>query len=64
MAAVTSAGVTGWPVRPSQLRVVNKASREPSGQFSDLARSVPFSRPASWTWQDEQQRVFAQHREE
>lgn len=43
--------------------VVNKASREPSGQFSSLARSLPFSRPADWSWRDEQQRVFAQHRE-
>jgi hypothetical protein len=42
--------------------VVNKASRVPSDQFSRLARSMPFSRPADWTWQDEQQRVFAQHR--
>ncbi|MEU0337260.1 hypothetical protein [Streptomyces sp. NPDC006193] len=44
--------------------VVNKASREPSDQFSRLARSLPFSRPAEWTWRDEQERVFAQHREE
>ncbi|CAL9567519.1 hypothetical protein [Streptomyces sp. enrichment culture] len=44
--------------------VVNKASGEPSGQFSDLARTLPFSRPADWSWRDEQQRVFAQHREE
>ncbi|MEU7564303.1 hypothetical protein [Streptomyces eurythermus] len=44
--------------------VVNKASGEPSGQFSELARSLPFSRPADWSWRDEQQRVFAQHREE
>lgn len=44
--------------------VVNKASREPSAQFSGLARSVPFSRPANWSWRDEQQQVFAQHREE
>ncbi|MFI2377260.1 hypothetical protein ACH5AO_19605 [Streptomyces sp. NPDC018964] len=44
--------------------VVNKASREPSSQFSALARGLPFSRPATWTWQDEQQRVFAQHRED
>ncbi|MEV5463129.1 hypothetical protein [Streptomyces sp. NPDC002788] len=43
--------------------VVNKASREPSDQFADLARSMPFSRPANWSWQDEQQQVFAQHRE-
>jgi hypothetical protein len=43
--------------------VVNKASREPSDQFSGLARSLHFSRPANWTWRDEQQ-VFAQHREE
>ncbi|MEU5610794.1 hypothetical protein AB0H03_19020 [Streptomyces sparsogenes] len=44
--------------------VVNKASQEPSGQFSGLARSLPFSRPANWSWRDEQQQVFAQHREE
>ncbi|WP_255953349.1 hypothetical protein [Streptomyces odontomachi] len=44
--------------------VVNKASREPSDQFSGLARSLPFSRPANWSWRDEQQQVFAQHREE
>ncbi|MFE3588359.1 hypothetical protein ACFXOY_12610 [Streptomyces niveus] len=43
--------------------VVNKASREPSDQFSGLARSLPFSRPANWTWRDEQQQVFARHRE-
>ncbi|MEV5316815.1 hypothetical protein AB0K92_03915 [Streptomyces sp. NPDC052687] len=43
--------------------VVNKASREPSEQFSTLARSLPFSRPADLTWRDEQQQVFAQHRE-
>lgn len=43
--------------------VVNKASREPSDQFSGLARSLPFSRPANWSWRDEQQQVFAQHRE-
>jgi hypothetical protein len=43
--------------------VVNKATREPSAQFSALARSLPFSRPANWSWQDEQQQVFAQHRE-
>lgn len=41
--------------------VVNKASREPSGQFSALARGLPFSRPADWTWRDEQEQVFAQH---
>ncbi|MGH1554420.1 hypothetical protein ACRAWF_28205 [Streptomyces sp. L7] len=41
--------------------VVNKASREPSGQFSGLARSLPFSRSANWSWRDEQQQVFAQH---
>ncbi|CAL9315245.1 hypothetical protein ABZ568_19345 [Streptomyces olindensis] len=44
--------------------VVNKASREPSDQFSALARSLPFSRPANWNWQDEQKQVFAQHRED
>ncbi|MGW5511240.1 hypothetical protein ACWEV9_26270 [Streptomyces albogriseolus] len=44
--------------------VVNKASREPSGQFSSLARSLPFSRSANWSWRDEQQRVFSQYREE
>ncbi|AJE41148.1 hypothetical protein [Streptomyces nodosus] len=44
--------------------VVNKASREPSDQFSGLARSLPFARPANWTWRDEQQQVFAQHREQ
>lgn len=44
--------------------VVNKASREPSGQFSDLARSLPFSRPDNWSWRDEQQQVFARHGEE
>jgi hypothetical protein len=44
--------------------VVNKASREPSEQFSGLARTLPFSRPANWSWRDEQQQVFAQHREE
>ena len=43
--------------------VVNKASREPSDQFSALARTEPFSRPAEWSWRDEQQQVFAQHRE-
>jgi hypothetical protein len=43
---------------------VNKAGREPSGQFSGLARTLPFSRPANWSWRDEQQQVFAQHREE
>ncbi|GGT01310.1 MULTISPECIES: hypothetical protein [Streptomyces] len=44
--------------------VVNKASRKPSDQFSTLARSVPFSRPADWTWQDEQRDVFARYSEE
>lgn len=44
--------------------VVNKASREPSDQFSGLARNLPFSRPTNWSWQDEQQQVFAQHRAE
>ncbi|WP_406168371.1 hypothetical protein OIE52_24260 [Streptomyces canus] len=34
------------------------------GDFSSLARSLPFSRPANWSWRDEQQQVFAQHREE
>ncbi|MEH0652352.1 hypothetical protein QA995_23565 [Streptomyces scabiei] len=43
--------------------VVNKASREPSGQFTVLARSLPFSRPAEWSWQEEQREVFARHRE-
>ncbi|MFI8252760.1 hypothetical protein ACWEPA_04975 [Streptomyces filamentosus] len=41
--------------------VVNKATQEPSAQFSTLARTDPFTRPADWTWQDEQQRVFAHH---
>ncbi|MEU7083784.1 hypothetical protein [Streptomyces achromogenes] len=44
--------------------VVNKASGEPSDQFASLARSLPFSRSGDWTWRDEQQRVFAQHRDE
>ncbi|MFJ1879097.1 hypothetical protein [Streptomyces chartreusis] len=44
--------------------VVNKASQEPSAKFSGLARSLPFSRSANWTWRDEQQEVFAQHSEE
>ncbi|MEV7887099.1 hypothetical protein ACWD3I_43160 [Streptomyces sp. NPDC002817] len=44
--------------------VVNKASREPSEQFSGLARTLPFSRPTNWSWRDEQQQVFAQHRKE
>nr|WP_155073584.1 hypothetical protein [Streptomyces taklimakanensis] len=44
--------------------VVNKASREPSDQFSSLARSLPFSRSVNWSWRDEQQKVFAQYREE
>ncbi|MCG7524806.1 hypothetical protein MHW47_10190 [Streptomyces sp. OfavH-34-F] len=44
--------------------VVNKATREPSDQFSALARSLPFSRQADWNWWDEQQQVFAQHRED
>ncbi|MFC9732540.1 hypothetical protein ACFWGM_21605 [Streptomyces roseolus] len=39
--------------------VVNKATQEPSDQFSALARTEPFTRPTDWTWQDEQQRVFA-----
>ncbi|MFD5662015.1 hypothetical protein [Streptomyces hirsutus] len=43
--------------------VVNKASREPSGQFSILARGLPFSRPADWSWRDEQQKVFTRYRE-
>ncbi|MFJ2724490.1 hypothetical protein [Streptomyces collinus] len=43
--------------------VVNKASREPSDQFSGLARSLPFSRLANWSWRHEQQQVFAQYRE-
>ncbi|MFD9124615.1 hypothetical protein [Kitasatospora sp. NPDC059571] len=41
--------------------VVNKASREPSGQFSVLARRLPFARPAEWTWQDEQRALFARY---
>lgn len=41
--------------------VVNKATQEPSAQFSPLARTDPFTRPADWTWQDEQQRVFTHH---
>ncbi|MFJ9701958.1 hypothetical protein [Streptomyces fradiae] len=41
--------------------VVNKTSREPSDQFSTLARSLPFSRPTDWNWWDEQQHVFAQY---
>ncbi|MFJ5639871.1 hypothetical protein [Streptomyces sp. NPDC093223] len=44
--------------------VVNKASREPSDQFSGLARSLPFSRSANWSWRNEQQQVFAQYHEE
>ena len=40
--------------------VVNKASKEPSEQFSTLARSLPFSRSGEWTWRDEQAVVFAQ----
>ncbi|MFE3883342.1 hypothetical protein ACFXPQ_10600 [Streptomyces lydicus] len=44
--------------------VVNKASQEPSDQFSALAQSLPFSRPSNWSWQDEQQQAFAQHRED
>ena len=44
--------------------VVNKASREPSEQFSNLAQGLPFSRPANWSWRDEQQKVFAQYCEE
>ncbi|WP_329149495.1 hypothetical protein OIU91_23245 [Streptomyces sp. NBC_01456] len=43
--------------------VVNKASREPSDQFSSLARSLPFSRPGHWSWRDEQQEVFARYGE-
>jgi hypothetical protein len=43
--------------------VVNKASGEPSDQFSTLARSLPFSRPENWSWRDEQQRVFGECRE-
>ncbi|WP_406496177.1 hypothetical protein OG936_19175 [Streptomyces sp. NBC_00846] len=42
--------------------VVNKASREPSVQFSSLARSLPFGRSAAWSWQDELQNVFTQYR--
>lgn len=41
--------------------VVNKASKEPSEQFTVLARSLPFSRSSDWTWRDEQRAVFAQH---
>ena len=44
--------------------VVNKASQEPSGQFSVLARNPPFSRPTDWSWQDEQRNVFTRYREE
>ncbi|NEB00351.1 hypothetical protein [Streptomyces sp. SID13726] len=44
--------------------VVNKASREPSEQFSILARSLPFSRSGDWSWRDEQERVFGRYREE
>ncbi|MDN3055738.1 hypothetical protein PH213_14530 [Streptomyces sp. SRF1] len=44
--------------------VVNKATQEPSDQFSILARGIPFSRPANWSWRDEQQNVFTQYREE
>ncbi|MGW5355315.1 hypothetical protein ACWERV_32950 [Streptomyces sp. NPDC004031] len=44
--------------------VVNKASHEPSGQFSSLARERPFSRPVGWDWRKEQQRVFAQFHQE
>ncbi|MEV5882572.1 hypothetical protein AB0L74_07620 [Streptomyces sp. NPDC052020] len=43
--------------------MVDEASREPSEQSSALARSLLLSRPADWSWRDEQQRVFAQHRE-
>lgn len=43
--------------------VVSKASWEPSGQFSSLARELPFSRSVNWNWREEQQRVFAQYRE-
>ena len=39
--------------------VVNKGSREPSAQFSVLARGLPFTRSGDWTWRDEQQAVFA-----
>ncbi|WP_042406261.1 hypothetical protein [Streptacidiphilus carbonis] len=41
--------------------VVNKASKEPSEQFSVLARSLPFSRSGEWTWRDEQRAVFARY---
>lgn len=41
--------------------VVNKAHREPSEQFSVLARSLPFSRSGEWTWLDEQRAVFARY---
>lgn len=41
--------------------VVNKASQEPSEQFSALARSLPFSRSGEWTWRDEQRAVFARY---
>ncbi|MEU3399132.1 hypothetical protein [Streptomyces filamentosus] len=45
---------------PSAL-AVNKATQKPPAQFSTLARTDPFTRPADWTWQDEQQRVFTHH---
>ncbi|WP_329526666.1 hypothetical protein [Streptomyces sp. NBC_01462] len=41
--------------------VVNKVSKEPSDQFSALARSLPFSRSGEWTWRDEQRVVFARY---
>ncbi|MEU7722701.1 hypothetical protein [Streptomyces tibetensis] len=44
--------------------VVNKASGEPSDQFSSLARNLPFSLPVNWSWRDEQQKVFTDYREE
>jgi hypothetical protein len=43
--------------------VVNKASREPSEQFSSLARSLPFSRSGAWSWHDEQQALLTRYRE-
>ncbi|MFJ6522578.1 hypothetical protein ACIQJ4_30515 [Streptomyces filamentosus] len=42
--------------------VVNKTpQKKPPAQLSTLARTDPFTRPADWTWQDEQQRVFTHH---
>ncbi|MGW7545117.1 hypothetical protein ACWGKQ_29030 [Streptomyces sp. NPDC054770] len=43
--------------------VVNKAGREPSEQFSDLVRGLPFSRSDEWSRHDEQQALFTHYRE-